>query len=345
MIGYLLALLLAASLAFTTLGDGTGGVVWRGSPALGGWVGLIGAVVVLVARRRGTVLRVPLHGRIGPGFWPLAGLAAGRWLSALYHGAGYSWAFIATTGPLAYLALAGQRDRVPDLLRRFGLVLLPVQAAMLIAGYFISSNLMAHLLMICWCAWHPRIFRAERRSQDTLAWLAMGAALASTASKGAAAGAVVGLCLYAGMGWVAIPAAPVAAGLAWLARPWASMRWRLACWASAWERAGANVMIGAGPGSMAMDHHMAVHAHNLALNVLLWDGVLGLMLLGIGAGIIWLERRRWPAWAAAGLAGMLIHYLVDDFTGCALCLVLSAALLAASNPLLVAQTGGSNSHN
>ena len=316
MLGYLFALLASVAVTFTTLSDGVQ-EIYRGGPWVGGVVGVLGGAVIAISRPR----------RLGPGFWPLAGLAAGRIVSAAWHGSGWEFALVALVGPLSYLAFTARRDGIQGALQRFGLALVGVQLLMLGVGYIISLNLMGHLLLICLASYLPEIRPGGRWIQA----LAVLAALLSTTSKGSVAALVVMAAVYGGRLWLAIPAAPVAALAMWAFRPWRSLQWRLRCWSEAWRKFGQSAMIGQGPGTLAWDHSMAQHAHNGILNELMWDGTIGLMLVALGLAEVIHQRARWPRWAWAGMAGAAAHYLVDDFSGCALCLAMAAALLAANH--------------
>lgn len=324
MLGYLLALLVSVAITFTTLANGSW-VVYKGGPWVGAVVGLAGGGVLLIQS-----LGVSKTSRvtIGPGLWPLAGLAAGRIVSAAWHSDGWEYAAVALVGPLSYLVFADRRESIQDALQNFGVGLAGVQLLMLGMGYIINLNLMAHLLLICLAACLPEIRRGGRWVQA----LAILAALLTTTSKGGAMGLVVMLAVYSGRLWLALPLAPVAALAMWLFRPWNSFAWRLRCWLESWLKICSSPLVGLGPGSLAWDHSMAQHAHNGILNLLLWDGAIGLALVALGMVEVFHQRARWPRWAWAGLAGAATHYLVDDFTGCALCLTLLAALLAVAVP-------------
>jgi hypothetical protein len=248
----------------------------------------------------------------------------GRIISAAWHGSGCEFAAVALVGPLSYLLFAARRDSIQDALQNFGIGLAGVQLLMLGMGYIINLNLMAHLLLICLAAYLPEIRRGGRWHHA----LMVLAALLSTTSKGGVVGLVMMLAVYSGRLWLAIPAAPAAALGMWLFRRWNSFGWRLRCWVEAWRKFCSSPVLGLGPGTLAWDHSMAQHAHNGILNVLLWDGAIGLALVALGTWEVMRQRRRWPRWAWAGLAGAATHYLVDDFTGCALCLAMLAALLA-----------------
>lgn len=275
---------------------------------VGGAVGVVLGLALLAWRGR--------KARLGPGIWPLAALAASRTLSALWHGAGYDVALVACTGLVAYWLFAGTDTR--RLLRIFGAGMVGVQLMMLGAGYVISRNLAAHLLLIGLCAWldHRGIW-----------FWAIFAAMISTLSKGAVIGLGAGLMVW-WWSWIPAALAPVGAAGLWLLRPWRSARWRLACWAETLRRWRSSPWLGQGPGAYAMDHKMAAHAHNLALNSLLWGGVLELGLLAWGAWQVIRARGSYPRWALAGMAAVVGHMLVDDFTACALCVGLWAALLS-----------------
>lgn len=319
----------------------------HGGPYLAGLVGLL---PLLFISRRGTAesisdslsrssRRAPT-GRahtFGPGLWPLAAPSLARIISAALHGSGWDYALISLTGPIAYLYWSREPHRIAPSLRRFGLVLVGVQAVMLLVGYVISSNLMAHCLMLCLAACLAPGSHDERIPRP-LVTAVISLALVSTLSKGAAMGAVAMLAWYWSVAWVALPVAPLAAWGLWQFRPWDSLGWRLRCWAEAARKVYRSPWIGHGPGAMAWDHPMAAHAHNLSLNTLLWDGALGLALIVAGSTVAARARKTFPRWAIAGLIAYLVHTLVDDFTGSALCLALLAALLATaaspSSPML-----------
>ena len=313
---YLYSLLAAVAVTFTTVSNGPA-VLYRGGPAVGGAVGVVLGLIILARSR-------PID-RVGPGIWPLAGLAAARVLSAAWHNAGWDLALAAVAAPVAYLVLARDPSRAAGILRSFGAGLAGVQLLQLGMGYLINRNLIAHALLICAFAY---LDDRPRFTSNFGFWLVL-AALITTLSKGGAIGLCAGLAVYAGRGWLAIPAAPVLAGGLWLLRPWRSAAWRLECWRRSLDAWASGSMLGRGPGYQAWSHHMAVHAHNGIINELLWDGVLGVVLVAGGIGAMLLESPRWARWQLAALVGVGAHYLVDDFTGCALCLALVAAVLAA----------------
>jgi len=265
--------------------------------------------------------------RLGPGFWPLLGLAAGRLISAAINSTGWDFALISLTGPVAYLYWSRDPRRIAPTLRNFGLVLVGVWVVLRFVGYFINSNLMAHALMLCLAACLAPGSTSERVPRPITAG-AIGLAMLWTTSKGAAMGAVAMLAWYGSVAWVAVPAAPLAAWGLWHFRPWNSAGWRLRCWAAAAHKVYRSPVFGLGPGTVAWDHRMAAHAHNLSLNTLLWDGAVGLALVVAGATVTVLNRERFPRWAVAGLIGYLVHTMVDDYTGSGLCLAILAALLA-----------------
>ena len=319
---YLSLLLIATALAFSVICDSGGGVLLRGGPYLAGIAGL--APLILPWRH----ISRP-RGWIGPGFFPMAGLALARILSAAVHGHGWDFVLISLTGPIAYLYWRRRPNRIAPTLRNFGLVLVLVQIGLRFVGYFINSNLMAHCLMLCLAACLAPGDLGERLPRPLVAG-AMVMALISTTSKGAAMGAVFMLAWWWSAPWVALPVAPAAALALWQFRRSNSVGWRLECWRSALSRIWSAPLMGLGPGARASLQRQAAHAHNLALNELLWDGVVGLALVGAGAAVAVAARRRFPRWALAGLIGYLVHTLVDDFTGSALCLALLAGLLAAT---------------
>lgn len=314
MIGYLLALLASVAVTFTAIGTDAN-TLYRGGPIVGAAVGVIGGLAILASSQ-------PLR-RIGPGIWPLVALAAARVLSAAWHNTGWDLALAAVAGMIAYLVFARRPRQVPAALRAFGLGLAGVQLLQLGMGYLISRNLIAHCLLICGFAY----LDTTPRWASNLGFWAVLAALLSTLSKGAAVGLCAGLAYYAGRAWLAVPAAPVLAGGLWLLRPWRSASWRIQCWREslgAWSR---STLLGQGPGYQAWAHKMAVHAHNGLINELLWDGMLGVVLVAAGITGVVLERARYARWQIAALIAVVGHYLVDDFTGCALCLALLAAVL------------------
>lgn len=295
---YLLAGLLGTALTFTTIDRITFGIWPAALVAVSGWIRASSA-------------------RAGPGFWPLLALAAGRSLAALATGTGWPQVLVSWGGAGAYFVWRSVRIR-PQL-RRLSLLLLLVQAAQLLAGgYLVNSNLTAHLLLTVLAGWLPGF--------PNLGGLLVLLALLSTTSKGAAIGAAVLLCSWYGRGWLAAPIGGLAALGLYQLRPWGTVNWRLTCWREsirAWLR---SPWWGIGPGvSPWPAHPMGVHAHNGLLGVLTWSGLVGLGLLGVGS--LPLLRASRPRWAACGLAGVLAHYLVDDFSGSAFCLVMLAALL------------------
>lgn len=317
---YLMALLCSTAITFTSISQGHF-CYYKGGPWVGGLVGLVGALLLL--SRRGASRCAPT--RCAPtGVYPLAGLALGRLISAVWHGSGWQYVLVAVAAVAAYPAMAEHKDRIQADLQNFGIGLVGLEILQLGTGYFINLNLMAHLLLISLAAWLPEIRRGGR-------WIpaaSVAAALVATTSKGASIAMVIMLAVYWRHAWVALPVAPAAGALVWLARPWKSVQWRLKCWAAAWAKICEDPVFGKGPGAFAWDNVMATHAHNGLLNILLWDGTVGMVLTGIGAAVVWMARSRYPRWALAGLLGVSVHYLVDDFTGCALCLVMVGALLA-----------------
>lgn len=315
---YLWALLAAVAVTFTDA-SACGVVFYKGGPWVGGAVG-VGLGVLLLFRNSIQTYK--------PGIWPLVGLALARTISAVVHGSGYEFALVAWTGPIAYLVIARDPAGIPRTLRQFGIGLVGVQLLMLGMGYLINRNLIAHLLLISLAAClSPDTGNAPR----PVVTIMISLALISTLSKGAAIGAVAMLAWWWGRAWILAAAPPTVYGL-WLLRPWGSVQWRLDCWAATWRKIQIRPALGWGPGTFPIDHAMAAHAHNGLLNLLLWDGVLGLALLGAGC-VVSLEdykstRNRTRGWALAGLFGVGIHYLVDDFSGCALCVAMLASLLA-----------------
>lgn len=307
------------------------------TPIWSAWVALVGGLLILLLRRESP--------RWGPGIWPLVGLALGRLISAAAHNSGWDMALAACAGPVAYLVWHNRPDRTDNALRVASLLLLLLASVQLSGSlYLLNRNVLAHFMLLTIPAW---LMLAEDRELIP-ASLAMAAALAlliaGTGSKGATLGALVLGLTWLGAAWIAVPVAPAAGILLVQYSRWNSIQWRLTNWRKAlaiWLR---HPLLGAGPRTPTWPEHPAgVHGHNLLMTTLAWDGVLGALLLAGGFWLLIRRLPRWPRWVAAGLIGVGVHYLVDDFSWSAASLAMLAALLAAS-PLSTAQAGASSSH-
>lgn len=264
---------------------------------------------------------------------PLAGIALGRVLSAISTGIWNPNVLTPLAALVAFCAFLSRRDEIPRALQKFGLVLAGVAIANLALGdpsYFVHRNRLAAMLIPCLAAWLPELRRGGRWRPGALVALA----LVSTVSR---AGMLAGLAVvawYGGWARVALPVAVVATPLLIQLRNHQVIAWRLECWRQALGLWQSSPVFGVGPGTHIWPGvKTGIHAHNALLSALAWTGSVGGALLlagvGVGAWAVWPARR---GWAAAGLVGIVIHHLTDDFSGCAVLLALAAGLLVAAKP-------------
>jgi len=242
-------------------------------------------------------------------------------------------------------------------LRRLGLVLAGVALANLVAGdpsYLLHRNILAGCLVPCLAAWLPQLqmgrknagyglsrptddhptCRPRRTYSGPICFGLVALALCSTVSR---AGILAGLLLIAWhyrLFWRGVLAAGLLAPGLVMLRNSSVINWRLTCWAKAldlWQTSpwwGVGVGVPVWPASAS-----GGHAHNLWLGALAWTGVIGLAALLVGQGLTWrnLSRHKaWHTWQAAGLVGMMVHSITEDFTGCLLWLLLLGALLVSA---------------
>lgn len=265
--------------------------------------------------------------RGGPGLWPLMALASARLVSWLWAGAptaGEHYVLWAVSGPVAYLVWCQDRGAIRPALRTLSVVLALLQLARWQTNIqLLNLNIMGNWLLICLVSWLPERGRATRAELAGLAVTA--AALLSTTSRGAAAGAVVMLAGYAGQLWLAAPVGAVVILVLLHVRNPATLGLHLEIWSehlTAWLRA---PILGNGAGATEG------HGHNLLVTLLSWEGLAGATAVSAALGYLAREARRFPRWALWGLAGVALQFLVDDLTHAPLSMALLAALLAADS--------------
>lgn len=265
--------------------------------------------------------------RTTPLFWPLALVALGR--SVLFlHDPGYEalpYALAAWTAPAAALVAVSYPGEVRQALRCLSVPLLALAVTQLACpNCFMNRNTVGMALIGPLAASLPDNWRSWRQYAPVAPVALVCAGLALTLSRGALLSALVMAGWYYHALGAALPLAAAVFPLLMQARNPMSVPMHLAYWRGAWDTWRSAPIIGAGPGGQ-------VHYHNLILTTAAWTGLAGLGALG--GAVVKLHRyvRRLPRWAGAGLLGLLLCGLVDDWSGQPLIMGILAGLLTSEH--------------
>ena len=285
-------------------------------PAAGGI--LLALPVVLEARSQ----------KIGPMVWPFMGLAVGRSLSAVIalirsvpmeNPQVLLYVLTGWTGVAAALYAERRPDQVRPALRWMAVplaVVAAVQALPYMQNTFINRSLLG-------MAFVP-VLAAYLGSR----WVIVPAlGLALTVSRGAI------LSSLAMAGWfyallpLAIPATLAAFPVLMALRNSRSINIHLMYNLAGWYGFLEAPLLGLGPDRLGYFTPTG-HAHNVILDVASWSGLMGLGLLGWG---LWRARSAWaalPRWAQAGIIGLGLAGLVDDWTLHPIIMAMAGAIAA-----------------
>jgi len=247
--------------------------------------------------------------------------AVGRSLTALVRWDLLSLCHVLTawTGVAAAIYAAGRPQEVRPALRWMVVPLLAVAAVQAWPGMqntFINRNTLGMALVPVIAAWLD-----DRRVILPVVGLAL------TLSRGP----MVATALMAGWYWsalrYALPGTAFAVPLLLAVRNPNSLRIHAAYWLAGVRGFLRSPLTGLGPARLG-SANLEGHAHNIPLTVASWSGLMGLGLLGWG---LWLSREAWsnlPRWAMAGVIGLALAGLMDDWTLHPMIMVMAGALVS-----------------
>ena len=264
----------------------------------------------------------------GPMLWLWVGFALARSLAAAQRSDLISLCHLLSAWTAVMAALYAERRpaRVRIALRwmaiPLGIVAL-IQAMPYQQNIFINRNTLGMALIPPLAAWLPD----DHRVRGTLLIPLVGILL--TLSRGAMISAALMAAWYWSLLPVALPAtAAVIPALLAIRNP-ATLRIHADYWLAGWRGLLESPLIGLGAARLG-SADLVGHAHNVILTVASWSGLVGLGLVGWG---ITRARDGWGMllrWGRAGVIGLALAGLADDWTLHPLIMAMAGAMMMIS---------------
>ena len=263
---------------------------------------------------------------IPPLAWVFIGLALGRTATARVTWESLCHVISAWTAVVAAVYAAGRPGQIRPALRWMAVpltIVALVQAMPYQQNFFVNRNTLGMALIPTLAAW------LDERADWRIGIPTVGLAL--TVSRGAILASAMAAAWYYAVLRVAVPMTAAAAPVLMSLRTPGSVRIHLTYWAAAARGFLRSPVRGLGPARLGSSE-LVGHAHNVILSVASWSGLVGLGCLAWG---IWRGRegyRELPRWALAGLIGLALAGLVDDWTLHPLIMAMAGGLAAAKSP-------------
>jgi len=254
--------------------------------------------------------------------WPFVGFALGRTVCAATRLDLLSLCHVLTawTGVVSVIYASRRPGQARHALRwmafPLGIVAL-IQTLPAMQNTLINRNTLGMAIIPVLAAW----------LDDRLDWrlIVPVLALSLTVSRGAIIASALMVAWYYAVMRVAVPLTVAAVPVLMAVRNPSSVKIHANYWLAGIRGFLSSPLIGLGPARLG-SVELVGHAHNILLTVASWSGITGLGLLGWG---FWRGRQGWsmlPRWARAGVIGLALAGMVDDWSLHPLIMALTGAL-------------------